>query len=240
MHKPVFLIVVFLFSVGSYLSFMHVSNNQFGRMGVMSATPPVQNVDEVMYSNIQVRPDEADRIVEILKSARLSNTELSIVRKNFETQSYGLARSLARRSKLTDLQNERLLEKDIEIRIWEMESLYSSKTKGYVFTFSGDKGSAFSLNDSGDKQFLKRIFFAEPISGWKAWREFIEKEVSPERVKTYAQPPAGTDGLTVVIEVKFGTDYSKNVLFDSSADPVVLRIYQMIKKEFLNTGTSPI
>ena len=191
-----------------------------------TASPPVE--DLITISNAAVRPDELNKIRKILEAAKSSDGEKeeAIQRRNSEV--YRLAESLTIKSKLNDLETFRFADSYKEVRIWEVGSLFSSTTKGYIFIFSDGKWKAFSIVETEDRHLLKRIAINPPADGWQMWETFIEREISPNKVKNYSTRPGGTDALMVVIEVKFGNEYAKNIFYDSAEHPVLQRIYEMI------------
>lgn len=234
MKKVIFLATLFFLAV-SIFGLMNFNNLETTNSSpiIVAITPP-NNIrsDIANTDDIPDKDKEVEKILGLLNSAKSSKKE-SI--EFLKQEVYNEVKYLTQKSQLTDLKKVELSENDKEIRIWNTETLFSAKTKGYIFTFINRQWQGMFVIDVGKKHRFKKIYYEEPLSGWKNWETFVENEITPTKVENSNSQPGGTDGLVVVIEVKFGQKYAKNIFCDPSMnEDTIDKIFKKIKTEFYN------
>lgn len=233
MKKVIFLtILFFLTGFGFYLSY---SDNFEVKNNLQIVTPSANNnrFNSIATDNTSTKSKEVNKILDLIDSAKVSEEKETINLLNQDI--YNKAKALSQRSQLADLKCVELSENDKEIRIWNIDTLYSSITKGYVFSFNNGQWEGMFIIDVDKEHNFKKRYFEDPMSGWKDWNIFIENEITPGKVENSNSQTSGNDVMVVVIEVKFGQKYAKNIFYDgSSNESLIDKIFKKIKVEFYN------
>lgn len=232
--------ILFLVTV-SIFGLVNFNNHQIrDDLSTATSTPPGNNQsNSTTASNRLDKDKEVEKIITVLNSAKISNKEALRLSDQESYNSYKEAKYLTQKSQSADLESVKLSENDKEIRIWKIETFFSEITKGYIFTFLDGHWQGMSIVDVGKKGNFKKIFFEEPLSGWQNWETFVENEINPAKIENSSSQASGTDGSVIVIEVKFGQKYAKNIFYDPSlTENTVGNIFRKIKSEFYNNKLS--
>lgn len=232
MKKIIFFGTLFLVTVSIFGLVSSSSRQTRDDLPIAAITPPNNNKSNTTTTNNTLNKDkEVERILTVLNSAKISNEKAGFSNQGY----YKEVKYLTQKSQLTDLENTKLSENDKEIRIWNIETLFSGRTKGYIFTFIDGRWQGGFIVSIGKKVHFKKILFDEPLSGWKNWEAFVENEITPAKVESSNSQAAGTDGSLMVIEVKFGQKYAKNVFCNPSmTENTAANILRKLKAEFYN------
>lgn len=232
MKEILFLITLFFLII---FSFYMLSHGNFEAKDTLQITPTLADncSNVVINDNTLTKPNEVNKILNFLDSAKLyEKKEFKIL---INQEIYNKAKVLIRKSQLADLKNVKLSKNDKEIRIWNIDTLYSSITKGYIFSFIDGQWKAIYIVDADKHHHFKKKYFEEPKSGWEEWNNFINNELSPEKIENSNSRLGGNDGMVMVIEVKFNQKYAKNIFYIPGLNEnLVDNLLKKIKAEFYN------
>lgn len=232
MRKVICVASLFLVTAG-ILSLVNSNNPQTrNNLPITTITPPDSNQSNNTSANATLENyKEIEKIRTVLNSAKISNEEVEFSNQKL----YKEIKHLTQKSQLTDLENVKLSKNNKEIRIWNLETLFTGRTKGYIFTFIDGQWKGSFMIDAGKKSHFKEINFDEPLSGWQNWEIFVENEIAPTKVECSNSQIASTDGTALFIEVKFGQKYAKNVFYNPGiTENTAGDIIRKIRVEFYN------
>lgn len=116
-------------------------------------------------------------------------------------------------SGLSDLDKEKFLPQDNEIRVWIVDA--SNSIRGFVSSYKQGKNQSFEIISGNKKNSSIKRNLDAPKSGWDKWWKYLETQEVLSKQSTNHISNVDPDTEIVVIEVKTNTGYISN-LFSSS------------------------
>lgn len=142
-------------------------------------------------------------------------------------------RKLVRSTGLPYLERIKLAPDDIEIRVWDLPGLYIGKTKCWVFSRKDGQWKAVIFVDP---EFNGRIItkpLDTPSMGWRKWDAYVNSDITPAKIRERRPEPAPeNDAMEIVVEVKLGDDYARDLVV--AGDDLLVKLFKTIKTEFFN------
>lgn len=230
MNKIIFLAILIVLII----TLLTLSScNNFQSRNKILPTPTITPLNDLSntHANYQfTNQREDEKTIKLLESIAPSKEETERGKSILRQKIYVKAKFLTQKSQLVDLEQVKLKEGDKEIRIWIVEP--NVERKVFVSTYKEERWETLDFIQKDFKGDLKKRKLEEPVSGWNSWKNFIENNITPVKIKNSDSQASGTDGTVFVIEVKFGQDYAKNIFFNPDLNQKDLNLLDVINKEF--------
>lgn len=145
---------------------------------------------------------------------------------------------LLRTSGLTDLEYTNLPPDDVEIRVWQVPGLYTSRTKCWIFSLKSGVWTGSAIVDREFTGQSIRVWLDRLPTGSTKWNDYVHQKLLPQSISEAAKtitPDVGREGEMTVLEVKFGKKYGRQFMAN---DEFLALLYKNIKSEFFNNDDS--
>lgn len=143
-------------------------------------------------------------------------------------------RKLVSSTGLPGLERTKLLPNDMEIRVWHIPGLYRVNTTCWAFSRRAGQWTAVAFNDPDFKGKITRMSLDASPAGLQTWDAYVNRDLTPAHIiRPRPVPEYGSEGMGVLLEVKFGEDYARK-LFPAAGDDFVGNLFETIKSVFFN------
>lgn len=144
-------------------------------------------------------------------------------------------RKLVSSTGLQSLERSKLLPSDIEIRVWHIPGLYRLNSPCWVFSRRAGQWTGVAFVDRDFKGKITRKSLDASPAGLKTWDAYVNRDLTPANIrKPLPDPEYGSEGMGVILEVKFGEDYARKYL--QANHDFVGDLFKTIKPVFFNKG----
>jgi len=141
-------------------------------------------------------------------------------------------RKLASSTGLPSLERTKLLPNDIEVRVWHIPGLYRVNTTCWAFSRRAGQWTAVAFVDWDFKGKITRNSLEASPAGLQTWDAYVNRDLTPANIsRPLPVLEYHSEGMGVLLEVKFGEDYARKLL-DPGHD-LVGDLFKTIKSAFL-------
>ena len=135
---------------------------------------------------------------------------------------------------LQSLERTKLLPNDIEVRVWNIPGLYRVDATCFVFSRREGRWTAAVFVDQDFKgKIIRKSLEASP-AGLQTWDAYVNRDLTPANIiRPLPDPGYGSEGMGVILEVKFGEDYARKYLQAVGHD-LLDDFFKTLKSVFFN------
>jgi hypothetical protein len=134
---------------------------------------------------------------------------------------------------LQSLERTKLLPNDVEIRVWHIPGLYRVNTTCWVFSRKAGRWTAAAFVDQDFKGKIIGKSLEASFAGLQTWDAYVNRDLTRANInRPRPEPKYGSEGMGVMLEVKFGEDYTKK--YFALGQDLVGALFTAIKSVFFN------